>query len=68
MKIGTVVPQMSTVGAVANLRDEIPVSAHQGGIVVEWSAEDGDPVTADRPLLGLPPRLAETTAAAPAIR
>ncbi|SDT28843.1 acyltransferase domain-containing protein [Microlunatus soli] len=55
LEIGTVLPRMSTVGAVKNLRDEIPVSAPHGGIVVEWLAEDGDPVSPGQPLLRLHP-------------
>ncbi len=53
--VGSVLPQHSTVGAVKNLRDEIPVSAPHGGIVVEWLAEDGDPVSPGQPLLRLHP-------------
>lgn len=52
---GTVLPDLSTIGAVKNLRDEIPVSAPHGGIVVEWLAEDGDPVSPGQPLLRLHP-------------
>jgi [acyl-carrier-protein] S-malonyltransferase len=52
---GTVLPGMSTIGAVKNLRDEIPVTAPHGGIVVEWLAEDGDPVSPGQPLLRLHP-------------
>jgi [acyl-carrier-protein] S-malonyltransferase len=40
---------------VKNLRDEIPVSAPHGGIVVEWLVEDGDPVSPGQPLLRLYP-------------
>ncbi|QGN31865.1 acyltransferase domain-containing protein [Microlunatus sp. Gsoil 973] len=57
---GTVLPDLSTVGAVKNLRDEIPVTAPHGGIVVEWLAEDGDPVSPGQPLLRLHP-MVETT-------
>ena len=52
---GTVLPDLSTIGAVKNLRDEIPVTAPHGGIVVEWLAEDGDPVAPGQPLLRLHP-------------
>ncbi len=51
----TVLPSHSTVGVVTNLRDEIPVSAPHGGIVVEWLVEDGDPVAPGQPLLRLHP-------------
>ena len=39
----TILPTHSTVGMVKNLRDEMPVSAPHGGIVVE--CRDGDPVS-----------------------
>jgi [acyl-carrier-protein] S-malonyltransferase len=43
------------IGSVKNLRDEIPVSASQGGVVLEWLVEDGDPVSPGQPLLRLHP-------------
>jgi [acyl-carrier-protein] S-malonyltransferase len=51
----TILPSYSTVGMVKNLRDEMPVSAPHGGIVVEWLVEDGDPVSPGQPLLRLHP-------------
>jgi [acyl-carrier-protein] S-malonyltransferase len=51
----TVLPNHSTVGTVTNLRDEIPVTAPHGGIVVEWLVENGDPVSPGQPLLRLHP-------------
>ena len=51
----TVLPTNSTVGVVKNLRDEIPVGAPHGGIVVEWLVENGDPVAPGQPLLRLHP-------------
>ena len=51
----TVLPANSTVGVVKNLREEIPVSAPHGGIVVEWLVENGDPVAPGQPLLRLHP-------------
>jgi [acyl-carrier-protein] S-malonyltransferase len=51
----TVLPSHSTVGMVRNRRDEIPVSAPHGGIVVEWLVENGDPVSPGQPLLRLHP-------------
>ena len=51
----TVLPNRSTVGTVTNLRDEIPVTAPHGGIVVEWLVENGDPVSPGQPLLRLHP-------------
>jgi len=51
----TLLPASSTIGGVKNLRDEIPVSAPHGGIVVEWLVENGDPVAPGQPLLRLHP-------------
>jgi [acyl-carrier-protein] S-malonyltransferase len=51
----TILPSYSTVGMVKNLRDEMPVSAPHGGIVVEWLVENGDPVSPGQPLLRLHP-------------
>jgi multidrug efflux pump subunit AcrA (membrane-fusion protein) len=51
----TILPNHSTVGMVKNLRDEMPVSAPHGGIVVEWLVDDGDPVSPGQPLLRLHP-------------
>ncbi len=51
----TVLPANSTVGTVTNLRDEIPVNAPHGGIVVEWLVENGDPVAPGQALLRLHP-------------
>lgn len=42
-------------GAVRNLREAFVVEAPYGGLVVEWLAEDGDPVNAGQPLLRLHP-------------
>lgn len=51
----SVLPTYSTIGVVTNRRDEIPVSAPHGGIVVEWLVEDGDPVSPGQPLVRLHP-------------
>jgi [acyl-carrier-protein] S-malonyltransferase len=52
---GGVVPAESTIGAVAGLRDEVPVLAPHGGTVIEWLVHDGDPVSPGQPLLRLHP-------------
>ncbi|NLT29134.1 MAG: acyltransferase domain-containing protein [Propionibacterium sp.] len=57
---GALLPELATVGTVANLREEIPVSAPYGGQVVEWLVENGDPVAPGQPLLRLQP-FAEST-------
>jgi [acyl-carrier-protein] S-malonyltransferase len=43
------------VGAVASLRDRIPVAAPHGGTIMEWLVEDGDLVSPGQPLLRLHP-------------
>jgi [acyl-carrier-protein] S-malonyltransferase len=55
IELETLLPSDSTVGMVKNFRDEMPVSAPHGGIVVEWLVEDGDPVAPGQPLLRLHP-------------
>lgn len=54
-EVGAQLPPDTIVGTVANLRDSIPVVAPHGGIIVEWSVEDGDPVSPGQPLLRLHP-------------
>lgn len=48
-------PAQTRIGTVKNLRDEIPVSAAHGGVVLEWLVEDDDPVSPGQPLLRLHP-------------
>jgi len=55
IELETLLPSNSTVGMVKNFRDEVPVNAPHGGIVVEWLVEDGDPVAPGQPLLRLHP-------------
>ncbi len=55
-------PANSTIGLVKNRRDEIPVNAPHGGIVVEWLVENGDPVAPGQPLLRLHPTVESNTA------
>jgi len=43
------------VATVKSLRDEVEVTAPHGGIVVEWLAEEGDPVAPGQPLVRLHP-------------
>ncbi|MGH3364566.1 MAG: acyltransferase domain-containing protein [Nocardioidaceae bacterium] len=51
---GTIEPE-TTVGAVANLREETPVNAPHGGTIVEWLVHDGDLVSPGQPLVRLHP-------------
>lgn len=53
--VGEQLAPNTIIGTVANLRDSIPVIAHHGGIIVEWSVEEGDPVSPGQPLLRLHP-------------
>ncbi|WP_109507244.1 acyltransferase domain-containing protein [Nocardioides speluncae] len=46
----------TTIGTVASLRDEIPVTAPHGGDIVEWLVHDGDLVSPGQPLLRLHPQ------------
>jgi len=62
VEIDTQLPNGSTVGLVKNLRDEIPVNAPHGGVVVEWLVEDGDPVSPGQPLLRLHPTVERSEA------
>ena len=51
---GTIEPD-TTIGTVANLREETPVNAPHGGTVVEWLVHDGDMVKPGQPLVRLHP-------------
>jgi [acyl-carrier-protein] S-malonyltransferase len=44
------------IGTVVSLRDEQDVAAPHGGTIVEWLAEDGDPVGPGQPLIRLHPQ------------
>jgi len=52
---GDAIAPASTIGTVASLRDETPVTAPHGGTVVEWLVEDGDLVSPGQPLIRLHP-------------
>lgn len=45
----------AVVGSVANLRESIELHATQGGQVIEWLVEDGDPVAPGQPVVRLYP-------------
>jgi len=51
---GAIAPE-SNIGSVASSRDETPVTAPYGGIIVEWLVEDGDLVSPGQPLIRLHP-------------
>jgi [acyl-carrier-protein] S-malonyltransferase len=48
-------PANATIGAVAGLRDETPITAPHGGTIVEWLVHDGDLVSPGQPLIRLHP-------------
>lgn len=54
---GTIEPD-KVIGRVVARREEQPVASPYGASVVEWLVEDGDPVSAGRPLVRLQPETA----------
>ena len=48
-------PVGTRLGTLVNLREQLPVIASQGGRIVEWLVEDGDPVSPGQPLARLYP-------------
>ncbi len=52
---GVSVPAHTSVGCVRTQRDETPVTAPHGGMLMEWLVGDGDPVSPGQPLLRLHP-------------
>jgi [acyl-carrier-protein] S-malonyltransferase len=52
---GDVLDQGASLGVIGNNRAEQRVAATHGGTLVEWLAEDGDPITAGQPLARLHP-------------
>jgi [acyl-carrier-protein] S-malonyltransferase len=53
--LGQSVPAGATVGAVVSQSRESDVAAVHGGVLVEWLAEDGDPVAPGQPIALLHP-------------
>lgn len=47
-----------TIGEIVSLRDSTPITTTHDGVVVEWLAEDGDPVSPGQGLLRLHPESA----------
>ena len=43
------------IGTIVSTRDEAPVTAAHGGVLVEWLAHDGDPVSPGQPVARLHP-------------
>jgi [acyl-carrier-protein] S-malonyltransferase len=57
-KPGSTVAPGSVVAAVSTVRDTFEITAPQGGQVIEWLVQDGDPVSPGQPLLRLHPTAA----------
>lgn len=53
--VGSTVNAGDAVATVSSLRDTYDISAPHGGTIVEWLAEDGDPVAPGQPVLRLHP-------------
>jgi [acyl-carrier-protein] S-malonyltransferase len=60
---GALVESGAVLGQVDARSGPVPVTAGQGGVIVEWLAEDGDPVGAGRPLARLQPATGDQGAA-----
>jgi [acyl-carrier-protein] S-malonyltransferase len=43
------------IGSIKTSRELIPIHAPHGGVVIEWLAQNGDPVSPGAPLLRLHP-------------
>jgi [acyl-carrier-protein] S-malonyltransferase len=54
---GDHVPADTQIGVITTLRDQFPITAPHGGTIIEWLAQDGDPVAPGQPLLRLHPLL-----------
>lgn len=52
---GDLVPSQTQIGVITTLRDQFPITAPHGGTIIEWLAQDGDPVAPGQPLLRLHP-------------
>jgi [acyl-carrier-protein] S-malonyltransferase len=55
LREGERVPALTSVGDVVSQRTSIPVQASASGVLVEWLASDGDPVSPGQPLARLHP-------------
>jgi [acyl-carrier-protein] S-malonyltransferase len=56
---GEALVEGSAIGDVVSRGEDHPVLAPHGGTVIEWLAEDGDPVSPGQPLVRLHPDGAE---------
>jgi [acyl-carrier-protein] S-malonyltransferase len=60
--VGDHIETASTVGHIVTARNTTPIKAPHGGVVVEWLAEDGDPVRPGQPIVRLHPHHQEAHA------
>jgi [acyl-carrier-protein] S-malonyltransferase len=61
---GSLLPAGAMLGSVRSSRAEHPVTLPDGGVLVEWLASDGDPVSPGQPLVRLSPSEAHLPARA----
>jgi [acyl-carrier-protein] S-malonyltransferase len=57
VELGTQLAPGTVLGQVVTRRESVDVVAPSGGILVEWLAEDGDPVSPGQPLVRLHPEV-----------
>lgn len=55
LDVGSRLPARATVGAIVSQRTSTPVETAYDGVLVEWLAEDGDPVAPGQPLARMHP-------------
>ena len=60
--VGDSLPAGLAVGTIETLRDNTPIVAPHGGVVVEWLVHDGDPVSPGQPIVRLHPEPQEAHA------
>jgi [acyl-carrier-protein] S-malonyltransferase len=60
--VGDHIATASTIGHIVTARSTTPIQAPHGGVVVEWLAEDGDPVRPGQPIVRLHPHHQEAHA------
>jgi [acyl-carrier-protein] S-malonyltransferase len=54
--VGTALEPKSLVGTLHSARNQTPITATHGGIILEWLVHDGDPVSPGQPLIRLHPK------------
>jgi [acyl-carrier-protein] S-malonyltransferase len=54
-ELGDEIPYDGSVGRVVAKRENTEITAPYGGVIIEWLAEEGDPVSPGQPLVRLHP-------------